>query len=316
MKKIGAVAAAFGIAAGLVAGCAPAEQQEITITQRPTPEAAPAEAAGEESSAEEAPSPSAKPSKSPKREKSGKLTEVDGEEFAYGVGGFDYYIGMPDQDMYCLPETSTKNFWCMAEFSEPAPALKNSDEFSGQQLPNAVSYQPAVGFEPIGTLATPLETDVHPLAPGETTTINGFTFENQGSKVTVTRGIHTFTMEDGQFSASTPPLADATKPAGKNASEGSYCGSLERGYGIIALEDGTDCPAALATFEDYLSGSPKGGSPQGQAQFYTAPDTGWGCARGFRFPWEENIGANMKPTCSPKNGAGGSAAALSKEDVR
>lgn len=195
------MAAALSIAAGLVAGCAPAEQQEITITQRPTAEAAPADVA-------------------------------------------------------------------------------------------------------------------RALAPGEATTIDDYTFENQGSQVVVSRGAHTFTMANGQFTASTPPLADATKPAGNNAPEGSYCGSLEHGYRIIALEDGTDCPTALATFEDYLSGSPKGGEPQGQAQFYTAPDTGWGCARGFRFPWEENIGANMKPTCSPKNGAGGSAAALGKEDVR
>ncbi len=307
MKKIGAAAAALGIAAGLVAGCAPAEQQEITITQRPAPEAAPADAAGEESSAEEA------PSKSPKREKSGKLTEVDGEEFAYKEW---YYIDVPDQNMFCTVETNEDYFWCFGHFSDPAPPVKNPETFGSDVMPTAINYNVAVGFEPVRELSAYTATDARALAADEVTTIGGYTFENSNNALTVSRGAHTFTMEDGQFTASTPPLADATKPAGKNASEGSYCGSLEHGYRIIALEDGTDCPAALATFEDYLSGSPKGGSPQGQAQFYTAPDTGWGCARGFRFPWEENIGANMKPTCSPKNGADGSAAALRKEDVR
>lgn len=234
-----------------------------------------------------------------------EITEVDADRFAPDGSGQHHVVGL----------SGTGSLGCSVSESEnwDRPNLLCAVEYAGEipdspqtltVTPNVMHYDPVHGFYPshqfeANEMAPPAQ-----LEPGEQVTTSGFTFTRlDDDTVRIQRGSNTVSISGGEVVVASP--ADTildNKPdisTSTDASEGALCGTVtdffDETAGVIALEAGTDCPAAAQIAEEYFDpGTPK----EGSGGFWsTAPD-GWTCGRGYLAPGMQDAGANKRPVCS------------------
>lgn len=119
----------------------------------------------------------------------------------------------------------------------------------------------------------------------------------------------------GQDSAAGSPagtVAEGGEPVEMRDAAGTVCGKVTVAasggeLSVVSLDDGTSCSIAIPVLDDYLSAQPSGDAPAGSGYYWESP-TGWTCMKGYLFPGDEPVNANMYPVCTNGFGPGQAAA--------
>ncbi|WJY66125.1 hypothetical protein CAQUA_07135 [Corynebacterium aquatimens] len=101
--------------------------------------------------------------------------------------------------------------------------------------------------------------------------------------------------------------APAAEPAPafdrKYAPSGVVCGDVTdqvtgETNAVVTVRHEVDCDAAMATFTDYLFGSPSGEPPFGSGARWEAPN-GWECYKGYHLQGDPEAHVHMRLSCGP-----------------
>lgn len=227
--------------------------------------------------------------------------EVDAAEFK---APNDYYgnelwgVVMRGGDLQCeIVKSSSASIDCMVKNWKNAPRTLMADKLFFGAADNRIGLDSSGGFEPqyiapgLGGLSGRAE-----LQPGESTTIEGYTFSvDKNDVVTVKSGGGWFTF-DG--SLTTQDWKQGVQANGW-ADPGNVCkrdkGPLGDDRVFFANENGANCEANLEAFAKYgeaLKNPVPGGYGSGQI----VQKDGWGCSRS-EFYAEGTFGVDRKENC-------------------
>lgn len=237
--------------------------------------------------------------------KEGEFTEVDPARFSPDGTDTHHVVGLAGTGSLGCKVTDSEhwdrpNLLCAVDYAGEVP----DSPYNLNVKPNVMNYESVHGFYSFhqfeaNELAPPSE-----LAPGEQVTTSGFTFTRlDEDTVRIQRGANTATISAGEVTVASPAdtILDRKPDIEKStdAGEGALCGTVtdffDETAGVIALESGTDCPAAAKIAEEYFDpDTPK----EGSGGFWTTAPDGWTCGRGYLAPGMEDAGANKRPVCS------------------
>lgn len=119
---------------------------------------------------------------------------------------------------------------------------------------------------------------------------------------TVTRSVTEEAAESATEDA--PQESSTTAQADLHVAADTVCGevtSLSNGapLSVVTMDDGLNCTEVMEVFDDYFSGAPTGGPPQGSGAFWEAPN-GWICGgSNYLIPGDEDHKLNKFPSCGP-----------------
>lgn len=199
-------------------------------------------------------------------------------------------------------------FNCTVMLNRDMPALVGPTGGPGTSSANMIVYDPVLGFHTGHSEQAGQYGPAPELEPGQRISIGDFTVtRTSDSAYRVERGAHWFTIDNGELAQGRPTLNLAetnlsdvdTITTSTSAPESSLCGIISGEGGsraVIAMQPGTNCPAALETAELYHSPD-RPGELQGSAAMWDGPN-GWSCGRGWQIPGQPEAGANQRPVCS------------------
>lgn len=188
-------------------------------------------------------------------------------------------------------------FQCGVNLTTPQTAFTDLGYPAPDNTTTAIRYDPVIGFYTFSDDGQPFLGSARELNPGERVTLTGFTFTRVDEHtLTIERGLAKATIKDGELIQENPDPKRGDNPT-TSATEGTRCGTISGDNGpiraVIALENGTNCTAAMDVVNEYTSPA----TPiDNTALTWTAPN-GWECARGHHPPGQPWNNANTRPVC-------------------